>query len=157
MNNLRNNQSIVTKPFDKDGGICITNTRDCLTKIHTHLQDHNTYKPFTYNPANAILNDGCTLTEYMHSQHTIDKATMEFLLLPKNTRTPLFYGLPKIRKPDCPLRPIASGCDGPADHLSFYITHFIQLLPNNFPSHIKDTKHFIKLPEKLPPSLVMHS
>ena len=74
-----------------------------------------------------------------------------FLLPPKNTRTPLFDWHPKIHKPDCPLRPIVSGCDGPTDHLSAYITHFIQLVACNLPSHIKDTKHFINLIEKLPP------
>ena len=126
------------------------NTRDYLTKIHTHLRDLNTYKPLTYNPTNAIVNDTCTLIEYMHSQHIIDKATEEFLLPPKNTRTPLFYGLPKIHKPGFPLRPIASGCDGPTDHLSAYITHFIQPLASNLPSHIKDTKHFLNLIEQLP-------
>ena len=57
---------------------------------------------------------------------------MEFLLHPKDTRTPLFYGLPKIHKPA-------------------YITHFIQPLASNLPSHIKDTKHFLSLIEKLPP------
>ena len=127
------------------------NTRDYLTKIHTHLQDHSTYKPLTYNPTSAIVNDACTLIEYMHFQHIIDKATMEFLLPPKNTRTPLFYGLPKIHKPDCPLRPIFSRCDGTTDHLSAYITHFIQPLASNLPSHIKDTKRFLNLIEKLPP------
>ena len=50
LNNFKNNQSIVIKPCDKGGGICIMNTRDYLTKIHTHLQDRNTYKPLTYNP-----------------------------------------------------------------------------------------------------------
>ena len=151
LNNLKNNQSIVIKPCDKSGGICIMNTRDYLTKIHTHLQDHTTYKPLSHNPTNAIAKDACTLIEYLRSQHIIDKATMEFLLPPKDTRTPLFYGLPKIHKPDCPLRPIVSGCDGPTDHLSAYITHFIQPLASNLPSHIKDTKHFLNLIEKLPP------
>ena len=63
--------------------------------------------------------------DYMHSQHLTDKATIEFLLRPKNTHTPLFYGQPKIHKPDCPLRPIVSGCDDPTANLSPYITHFI--------------------------------
>ena len=87
----------------------------------------------------------------MHAQHIIDKATMDFLLPLKNTRTPLFYGLPKIHKPDCPLHRIVSGCDCPTDHLSTYITHVIQPLASNLPSHIKDTKHFFNLTEKLPP------
>ena len=118
LNNLKKNQSIVIKPCDKGGGICIMNTKDYLTKIHTHLQDRNTYKPLTYKPTSAIINDACTLIEYIHSQHIIDKATKEFLLPPKNNRTPLFYGLSKIHKPRCPLRPVVSGCHGPTDHLS---------------------------------------
>ena len=124
-NNLENNQSIAIKPYDKGGGICIMNTRDYVTKIHKNLQDHNIYKPITYNPTSIMANDACTLIEYMHFQHTIDKAIMEFLLHPNNTHTLLFYRLPKIHKPDCSLRPIISGCDGPTYHLSAYITHFI--------------------------------
>ena len=142
--NLKNNQSIVIKPCDKGGGICTMNTRGYLTKIHTHLQDRNTYKPLTYNLTSAIINDACTLIEYIHSQHIINKATKEFLLPPKNTCAPLFYGLPKIHKPGYPILPIASGCDGPTDHLSAYVTHFIQPLASNLPSHVKDTKHFLK-------------
>ena len=157
LNNLKNNQSIVIKPCDKGGGICIMNTKDYLTKIHTHLQDRNTYKPLTYNPTSAIINDACTLIEYIHSQHIIDKATKEFLLPPKNTRTPLFYGLPKIHKPGCPLRPIVSGCDGPTEHLPACVTHFVQPLASNLPSHVKNTKHFLNLIEKLPPSHQMPS
>ena len=40
----------------------------------------------------------CTLEHYMHSQHMIDTATMEFLLPPRNTHTQLSCGLAKIRK-----------------------------------------------------------
>ena len=131
------------------------NTRDYLTKIHTHLQDRSTYKPLTYNPTSPFVNDTCTLIEYIPSQHIIDKTTKELLLPPKNTRTPLFYRLPKIHKPDCPLRPIVSGCDSPTDHLSAYVTHFIQPITSNLPSHVKDTKHFLNLNEKLPPNAIL--
>ena len=151
MNNLKKYQSIVIKPCDKDGDICIMNTRDYLTKIHTHLQDRNTFKPLTYNPGSVIVNDTCTLIEYIHSQHIIGKATKDVLLLPKNNCTALFYGLPKMHKPDCPLCPIVSGCDGPTDHLSAYVPHFIQPLVSNLPSHVKDKKHFLNLIEKLRP------
>ena len=41
--------------------------------------------------------------------------------------------------------------NGPTDYLSSYITHFIQPLANNLPSHMKDTKHFLNLIEKLQP------
>ena len=149
-NNLKTNQSIIIKPCDKGGGICIMNTRDYLTKIHLHLQDRDTYNPLTYSPTSVIVNDTCTLIEYIHSQHIIDNATKEFLLPPKNTCTPLFYGLPKLHKPGYPLHPIVSGCDGPTDHLSTGDTHFIQHIASNLPSHVEDPKHFLNLIEKLP-------
>ena len=96
LNNLKKNQSIVIKPCDKGGGICIMNTKDYLTKIHTHLQDRNTYKPLTYNPTSAIVNDTCTLIEYIHSQHIIDKATKEFLLPSKKPAHLSSMGYPKF-------------------------------------------------------------
>ena len=64
-----------------------------------------------------------------------------------NTRTLLFYGLPKIHQSNCPLHPIVSGCDDRTDHLSSYLTHFIQPLAHN----LKDTKDFLNRTENLPP------
>ena len=127
--------------------------KDYLTKIHIHLQDHNTYKPLTNNPVGAIASDASTLIEYMHSQHIIDKDTMEILLPPKNTCKSPFCGLPKIHNPDWQLRSIVFGCNSPTDHLLVCITHFIQIEASNLPSHIKDTKYFLNLIEKLPPLL----
>ena len=65
LNNLKNNQSIAINTCDKRGGICILNTRDYLTKIHTRLQDRNTYKPLTSNPKTATVNDTCILNTYI--------------------------------------------------------------------------------------------
>ena len=109
------------------------NTKDYLTKIHTNLQDckatiHTNHSPKTQQ--SAIVNDTCTLIEYKISQHIIDKASKKILLPPKSksTRAPLFYGVPKTHKPGCPPRPIVSGYDGPTNHLSAHVTHFIQPL-----------------------------
>ena len=151
LSNLKNNQSIVIKPCHKGRDICIVNIRHYLSRIHTNLQDHKTYKTLIHQPTSAIANDAHTLIQYMHSEHIREKATMEFLLPSKNTHTSLFYRLPKIYKTDCPLHPVVSGCDGPTAHLSVYITHFIQPLASNLASHIKDTKSFANLIEKLPP------
>ena len=123
------------------------NTRDYLTKIHAHPQDHDTYRPLTYNQTSAIVNDTCTIIEYIHSKHITDKATAEFLLPPKNTRTDIFYGLPKIHKPDCPLDPIVSGCDGPTDHLS--ISHPLHPAPSLQPPMMRQRHKTFSHPENL--------
>ena len=49
------NQVNVTEPCDKGRVSCIITTKDYFTKSHTHLQDHNTYKSLTLNPAKAIV------------------------------------------------------------------------------------------------------
>ena len=50
-------------------------------------------QPLTHNPTDAIALDLRTLIQYIHSQHIIDTANMEFLLPPRNILTFLFYGL----------------------------------------------------------------
>ena len=74
------------------------NTRDYLTKIHAHLQDHNIYQPLIDNPTDAIAHGARFLIHYMHSQHVTDMATMKSLLPPRNIHTSLFYRLPEIHK-----------------------------------------------------------
>ena len=116
------------------------------------LQDHTTYKPLTHNLTSATAKDACTLIEYLRSQYIIDKATIEFLLphsyylitsthtssmdFPKFTSQTAFSALLFL---------------GVMVHLFACITHFIQPLASNLPSHIKDTKHFLILIENLPP------
>ena len=75
-----NNHSITVKLIHKGGGIYIMNTRNYLSKVHKHLQDHNTNEPLTLNLTNATGHDVGTLIHYMYSQHITDMATMEFLL-----------------------------------------------------------------------------
>ena len=43
---------------------------------------------------------------YLHSTHRIDDETRHHLTRPKPACTPLFYDLPKVHKPNIPLRPI---------------------------------------------------
>ena len=69
----------------------------------------------------------------------------------KPTHTPLFYGLPKVHKPNIPLQPILSACDNPTDQLSNYVTHFKQALVEILPSYIRDSNHFLQFVESLPP------
>ena len=113
---------------------------------------HSKYSPTTQKK--LYVN---TLKHYMYSQNIINTTTMDFLLLPRKTRTSLLYELLKINKPNCSINPIVPGCDSPTDRLSSYVTHFIQPLANNLPSHIKGTKHFLHLIEKLPllPTIVV--
>ena len=66
-------------------------------------------------------------------------------------RIPLFYGIPKVHKPNIPLLPIVSACDSPTKQLSNYVTHFIQPLVEILSSYIRDSKRLPQLLESVPP------
>ena len=149
---FQHNPEITIKKADKGGGICLLNTADYISKIYTeHLNDRSTYQQLETNPNNRICNAATTMIDYFHTHHYIDDETRRFLLPPDPVRTPVFYGLPKIHKPNNPLRPIVSGCQSPTDQLSAFVTHFIQPLATKIPSFIKDSIHFINLLKSIGP------
>ena len=122
-----------------------------INKIEEHLADPTTYKELNTDPTQAIRNDVISTLDYLHSTHRIDDETRHHLTLSNPARTPLFYGLPKVHKPNIPLGPTVSACDSPTDQLSNYVTHFRQPLVEIIPSYIQDSKHVLQLLESLPP------
>ena len=66
-------------------------------------------------------------------------------LRPTGSQPPRIYGLPKIQKPDVPLRPIVSCIGSPTYQLSKYITSLISSLPGHTGSHVKNSRHFTEM------------
>ena len=156
---LKNNHDIVIKKADKGGGIVILNKNDYIQKILTeHLNDRITYRTIDYDPTPHITRDVNSMIQYLHSKHYIDDHTAKYLQPNNPPRTPIFHGLPKIHKPNIPLRPIVSGFDSPTDNLSRYIAHYLQPLVENLPSYIKNTKHMLQILDSfddLPDNIIM--
>ena len=65
------------------------------------------------------------------------------LLRPANSRTPIFYTLAKIHKPNNPGRPVISSVNSHTEKLSAYVDEFLRPLAQALPSHIRDTTDFI--------------
>ena len=122
-----------------------------ISKIEKHLADPTTYKELSSNSNQTITNDVLSTINYLYNTHRIDDVTRHQLTPPKPTHTPIFYGVPKVHKPNILPRPIVSACECPTDQLSNYITHFIQAFVEILPSYIQDNKHFLQLHESLPP------
>ena len=65
------------------------------------------------------------------------------VLRPANSRTPIFYMLAKIHKPNNPGRPVISSVNSHTEKLSAYVDEFLRPLAQALPSHIRDTTDFI--------------
>ena len=66
-------------------------------------------------------------------------------LRPTGSQPPRIYGLPKIHKPDVPLRPIVSCIGSPTYQLSKHITSLISPLAGHTSSHVKNSRHFTEM------------
>src|SRR5436190_6423105 len=65
-------------------------------------------------------------------------------LTPHHSKIPHMYGLPKIHKPDVPLRPIISSRDSPCRELSKVLLDIIKPLAGQTDSFIKNSKDFVE-------------
>ena len=66
------------------------------------------------------------------------------LLRPANSRTPIFYMLPKIHKPNNSELPVVSSVNSHTEKLSAYVDEFLRPSAQALPSHIRDITDFIK-------------
>jgi hypothetical protein len=142
---LQGDTSITIKKTDKGGGICILDKNIYEEKILKMLLDKDTYDELPEDPTNTITNNITDEILLMMHARVIPDKIANFILPNTPSRTPLFYGLPKIHKPDTPLRPIVSGCDGPTDNLSEYVVKYLQPMAETLPAYFRDTTHLLKL------------
>src|SRR5678816_3119418 len=69
------------------------------------------------------------------------------------TRISKFYGIPKLHKPNHPLRPIISNTNCNTYKLSTWLSNILKtLLGNISPAHIKNTPDFIQKTHQLNPT-----
>ena len=104
---LSKDKEIVIKPADKGGATVIMNSADYIEEAMRQLNNQEYYK---------LVDRDLTVEHEQHiiesiSEHVKNKEIDEdigALLKPANSRTPLFYMLPKIHKANNPGRPVIS-------------------------------------------------
>ena len=62
----------------------------------------------------------------------------------KKSKTPKFYTLPNIHKPDVPGRPVVNSIGSHTSRISKYVEFHRQPLAQLLPSYIQDTSHFLR-------------
>jgi hypothetical protein len=120
---LAKDSSIVIKPSDKCGSVVIMNTRDYEQACLNVLTNEEHYEELPNNPNPTYK---ATVQEEIESLKNNDLISdLEYDNLSKGSRTPFFYGLPKMHNPfnNFPsLRPISSGTDSCTARLSESLT-----------------------------------
>ena len=113
-------------------------------------QNHNKRMSFcgrTVSPAKArcLAQNWTTSREGISIQEAgeINKIGYDRLRATYNA-TPQLYGLPKIHKPEVPLRPIVSSIDSPTYNLAKFLTRIISPLADKTSTFVQDSGDFVE-------------
>jgi hypothetical protein len=83
--------------------------------------------------------------EILSKHKTTLPIDLKHRLTPYHSKPPHLYGLPKIHKPDIPLRPIVSSIGSPCYALAGFLHKILSPLAGKSESFVKYSGHFIQL------------
>ncbi len=141
LRSLRRDYSIVILPADKGRSTVVMDKSDYEKKAMDLLSETNTYRKLPRDPAASLERRmNALLLELKRSGVIPDP--LYYRLRSSAGRTPLFYGLPKVHKPNIPLRPIASFVGSPSYQLSKHLVYLLVPLVGKTCSHVKNSIEF---------------
>ena len=120
---LSRSKSIILKKSDKGSTTVLMSRQDKPNESQVLLDDLNNYRPLDKPMIETTAKKVQQLNKSLLSEGHIDKMTATWLsLTPDSPRIPVFCILEKIHKPTLVGRPIISGCSGPTERVSAFVT-----------------------------------
>ncbi len=143
MQDLRKDKNITILPADKGRCTVIMNTTDYQQKAKQLVEDDSTYVKLDKNPTKKYKDQLKGIVKKLLDQEDITKAKY-YLLCPSTETVPRFYGLPKIHKPSCPLRPIVSSIGSVSYQAARFVADIIApLVGASSPHHLKNSQDLV--------------
>ena len=144
LKDLRNRNDILLSRPDKGSGIVILNKTDYIDKMDTILADESKFlktneKDCTKKVEAELTNCLKRLRDNGHISITqFDN------LKPTGCIIPRLYGLPKIHKENCPLRPILDMCNSPYHAIARWLKDLLKPIQKQLCTHsLVDTFEFV--------------
>ena len=123
---LKVDSDTIILPADKGNATVLLDKEEYDRKVR-ELLDDTSYQSIKKNPTLKIERK---VTEVLRSLEKNGKLPNDLRKRVQNQQnsTPQLYGLPKIHKASCPLRPIVSSINSPTYHLSRYLANILSPL-----------------------------
>ena len=145
---LREDSSRIVLTADKGVALVVMDKNQYVEKCMDLLNDTKTYQPCkdTTKKLHRDVQESLRKLNREHGTsrlHDWSKLYYNRLLPTGNSSpAPRFYGLPKIHKTNCPMRPIVSACGTATYQLAKFLTKILQRYTGITPSFVKDSKTF---------------
>ena len=131
---LRANKEIIILPADKGNMVVVLDKADYLSKMEAMVAC-GPYRVVSKDPGKLYRKLLYDKLRSAHADGRVDKR-MLLHLCPTHFQTPHLFGLPKIHKPNTPLRPIVSQFSSLFSGISRYLADVLQPFVSNSSSFI---------------------
>ena len=139
---LRNDNDILILPADKGRVTVVMDKTDYHDKMDELVNDKQTYEVLKRDPTPALQRKLNSKLLQLKKADAIDIRRYNRLRCPVPQPAKL-YGLPKLHKPNVPMRPIVSFCGSPTYELSKYLTTILKPLTDESRHKLQSTETFI--------------
>ena len=116
--------------------------KDYIDKA-TNLLSQPEYRTIDRDPANKLKAKLTTLLRKIKRETGLEDNIYKYMY-PIECTSPRFYGLPKIRKANAPLRPIVSSRSSVTYGVAKVIAKILKPLVGKCPHHVHSTKDFVE-------------
>ena len=139
---LKTDENIVILPADKGRVTVVMDKTDYYDKMDTLVNDKQTYEELKRDPTPSLQRKLNSKLLDLKKTDVIDIQRYNRLRC-RVPQSPKLYGLPKLHKPNIPMRPIVSFCGSPTYELSKYLTTILKPLTNESRHKLQSTETFI--------------
>ena len=139
---LKEDDSRIILTADKGVALVVLNKEDYIRKAE-HLLNQQTYRQIPEDPTSKQKTRLIKLLKNIKVEGGINEETYT-RMYPTGAGSPKFYGLPKIHKPDTPLRPIVSSTGTVSYKTAKELAKILKPLVGMSTYHLQNTKDFIQ-------------
>ncbi|XP_064462023.1 uncharacterized protein LOC135372308 [Ornithodoros turicata] len=144
LKDLRNDDTIVILPADKGKATVILNRDDYDNKMESILQDRSHFSELSGDPTAASERKIVAALRKLRTKKLITDS-LYWKLFTSDGATPKIYGLPKVHKNNCPLRPIVSFIGAPSYNVSKFLAELLAPLMYKNDRSVKNSAEFCEL------------
>ena len=139
---LQNDDDIVILPADKGRVTVVMDKTEFFDKMDSLVNDKRTYEELTFNPA-PKLQKGLNAKLLELKKRDLLSYNLYHRLRCSALQSPKLYGLPKLHKPQTPMRPIVSFCGSPTYELSKHLAKTLKPPTDASDHKLQSTEYFI--------------
>ena len=139
---LKEDDSRIILTADKGVALVVLNKEDYIRKAE-HLLNQQTYKKIPKDPTSKQKTRLIKLLKNVKAEGGINEETYKRMYL-TGAGSPKFHGLPKIHKPDTPLRPIVSSTGTVSYNTAKELAKILKPLVGMSIHHLQNYKDFIQ-------------